>query len=136
MRAGQNLKFATCRGSWGQRFCFTRCATGIHSWAMDWPPNLSIERFVTELSLPRLSVAISHKDRPLKIDSWCIVWSTSVTTGNCFQAKRRLILWLTRWIIINIVATKLNFSFRMSYIRSQADLSFSHKIGYYVCWNP
>ena len=41
--AGRSLKYASCRGGWGERSC-PRSATAIHSVAADRTPNLPIGR--------------------------------------------------------------------------------------------
>jgi len=41
--AGRSLKFASCRGGWGERSC-PRSATAIHSVFVDQTPNLPIGR--------------------------------------------------------------------------------------------
>ena len=53
LAAGRSLKFASCRGGWGDRFC-SRSASAINSVAVDRTPNLSSERRTLQYSTRHL----------------------------------------------------------------------------------
>jgi len=83
----RSLKFASCRGGWGECSC-PRSATAIHSVTVDQTPNLGIERggpITTELLPPATFAAIHSFSSSL----FCII------TGKCAARKRTIFICYT-----------------------------------------